>query len=223
MDSGRNAEEQRSALEWTHFDGIVGDTSRGRNLFSGNSRLSSSRLETLIACPYKYFLRYVLRAYSPDEPDEDVWMDAKTRGSIVHDVFSRFMIAAVADGRSLAPDSLEKNLVEMQRLFAEATDVYENQVAASNPADRAAVIAEFDYNARAFLHDEARRSGTIKPRAFELAFGISPATKQSADDPTDIFRIDLGGLQFNYQGRIDRVDELENGHFSINRLQNRLK
>jgi len=215
MAAGLRSETQRAAEDWTSWDGIIGESGKVRNLFSARSRLSASRLETLMACPYKYFLRYILRMYPRDEPDEDVWMDARTRGSIIHDVFHGFMVQATSESRSLGVEKFESNLDELTRLFLVAIDAYEGQVNVSNSAERVAVLSEFEFASRAFLHDEARRKSSITPKAFELAFGISPGTRQSMNDPTEVFSLNLDGLEFNFQGRIDRIDELENGHLSI--------
>jgi hypothetical protein len=215
MAAGIEASRHRLSADWTPFDGLVGTAGKSLNLFSGKSRLSASRLETLMACGYKYFLRYVLWASEPDEPDEDVWMDARMRGTIVHDVLQDFMEQAVRTERALDIESIDDNITELSRLFVAAVDAYGQRVEAPNPATRGAVLSEFNYVSRAFVQDEAKRNEHARPREFELAFGISPAAKQSPSDPTDVYRLNLNGLEFNFQGRIDRIDELKNGHLAI--------
>ena len=213
--AGLEARKLRTSEEWTAFDGIVGSSGRARDLFSGKSRLSSSRLETLTTCPYRYFLKYVLRLRVSDEPDPDVWMDALTRGAITHDVFQEFMQNSVEEDRSLEIGQIEENATLIQQLFLRAVDKHEQLSDAPNPAAREAVLADFELMGRAFLCDEARRTSYSTPEAFEFGFGVPPYGKRSVDDPTEPFRLKLHGLEFNFTGWIDRIDRLNDGGFAI--------
>lgn len=213
--AGLDAREKRASREWTAFDGVVGDSGRSRDLFSGKSRLSASRLETLTTCPYRYFLKYVLRLRVSDEPDPDVWMDALTRGSVAHDVFQLFMESTVEEGRSLEIENIEENARLIQQLFVSAVDTHEQLSDAPNPAAREIILTDFEMMGRAFLHDEARRTSYSTPEAFEFGFGVARYGRRSTDDSTESFRLKLDGLEFNFTGWIDRIDRLNDGGFTI--------
>ena len=53
---------------------------------------SASRMETLAQCPFRYFLKHVLRIEPPEEVERDTtrWLDPMKAGSLLHEVFRVF-------------------------------------------------------------------------------------------------------------------------------------
>ena len=69
--AGEAASVAREAPEITRYDGWLRLDAPDLDLADGTQVLSASQLEALTACPYRYFLRYVLEAEAPDEIEED--------------------------------------------------------------------------------------------------------------------------------------------------------
>lgn len=71
--------------------------------------LSASRLETLGACPLRYFYRYVLRIFPPDDPEyqPDTWLNPLHRGSLLHEVFEAFLRRAREEGLEPGDEGFE--------------------------------------------------------------------------------------------------------------------
>ena len=90
----------RASEEFTIYDGWVrGGTPELDPRASGEPQ-SASRLETLAQCPFRYFLKHVLRIEPPKELERDTteWLDAMTAGSLLHEVFRLFFERITAAG-----------------------------------------------------------------------------------------------------------------------------
>lgn len=85
----RVAHEREAGREFGRFDGKLGDAEAIRKIAAdfGPDRpaFSPSQLETLAACPFRFFLRYVLRLEPPDELEE-FRDDRAAAGSLAHRV-----------------------------------------------------------------------------------------------------------------------------------------
>ena len=94
FENGRIANEQRSSDEFTQYDGLVPLAGAELDPTQENAkRTSPSRLETFGACPRKFFFRYGLGVYPPDEHvvDHEQWLDPLQLGSLLHEVFEDFL------------------------------------------------------------------------------------------------------------------------------------
>jgi hypothetical protein len=65
--------------------------------------VSPTELETWIACPHKYFVRYLLRVYEVEEPGDEISITALDKGSALHIALDRFNQAVLA-GELPQPD-----------------------------------------------------------------------------------------------------------------------
>jgi RecB family exonuclease len=168
-----------------------------------NDVVSPSRLESLGTCSLRYFYRYVLGIRPPDIPqfDPEVWLDPRNRGSLLHDVFETTLVAAreqdiealSSDFEALTLRTLDAACVKWRALVPPPSEtVYAREV------------AELRADAAAFA--TMCRADGANWIALELAFGsngVPPVT------------IDLAGASIRVQGRIDRVDELEDGRLLV--------
>ena len=205
---GRNAIRQRESESWTPFDGQVQISSRQKNPYSGRVRWSASRLETLTACPFRYFLKNVLKARTLDEREDDVWMSPLEKGLLVHDILATFMSSR--SGPIAEPDT-----TQLEELFLSAVDDFARTRSAPNPAVEEEIRSELRMVARAFICDEIERQEYAEPYAFEFGFGIWPQNRKSDTDRTEKIIIDLDGLSISLLGRIDRIDRVKTGGFAI--------
>ena len=73
-------------------------------MFSEGRVLSITGLESYAACPFRYFLRNVLRVRPLDEPEQQLRMPRNEVGSLMHNVLEQF-IGALPEG-GLDPSSV---------------------------------------------------------------------------------------------------------------------
>ena len=92
------------ALQGSHATvhaGILGSKSSARSSQQVAGRVfSASGLGDLGACPRRFLLKYVLKAYPPDDPDYDPhrWLNALDRGGVLHRVYERTLRKSRAAG-----------------------------------------------------------------------------------------------------------------------------
>ena len=100
------------ALQGSHATvhaGILGSKSSARSSQQVADRVfSASGLGDLGACPRRFLLKYVLKAYPPDDPDYDPhrWLNALDRGGVLHRVYERTLRKSRAAGVETDFDSL---------------------------------------------------------------------------------------------------------------------
>ena len=166
-------------------------------------RLSVSRLERYLDCPFKFYASQVL---SLDEPPEDD--DSRTpleRGLFLHELFERFFAAwRVAGHASITADLLP----EAHRLFEEVAAF----ALATLPAGEGAIerlrlfgTAGAPGIARRVLAMEVERGGVVVDRLLE--FELDGAfTFTAADGRTRTLTL---------RGKVDRIDLLSDGTFHL--------
>jgi len=97
--AGGEPEVAAAFVPWDKVRGILAAwaaRSAGEGIFPGPGlrvRLpashSASALEELARCPYRYFLRYVVRLDPPEEPEEALALSPAELGEIAHDILRR--------------------------------------------------------------------------------------------------------------------------------------
>lgn len=208
--------------------GIEAQTSREDTVFSewdGNlagaeleapgltSLASATRFERWAHCPFQYFLSYVLGLEERDEPDEITEIDARDRGSLLHEVLERFVGWAITGRQGGPPDPDEAwtadDRDELHRIGREVMDRYESEGRTGRPLawrmERARIAGELD----AFLVADAatRRERRSTPVAVEMAFG------RDGEPPLSLELAD--GRILRFRGMIDRVDRSEDGALAV--------
>ncbi len=98
---GKLAALSRDSAEFTAYDGAVPVAAKTLDPTLDEGRSASAHsLETLAACPRKFFFRYGLRIEPPDEPSAGTtWLDAAEFGSLLHRLFELFIRELAADHR----------------------------------------------------------------------------------------------------------------------------
>lgn len=189
---GDFAEAQRRSPEFTPWDGLVASAAQTWDPRSSLKAISVSRLQTLATCPFQFFLSHGLGLYPKPMPlaDPDRWLDAATRGHILHALYARI----VRENRF--------ELAWLDELLAEQLPPPSTTVEA---AERSRLLRDLDH----FLNLESTRS-TRQALGVEIPFGLGEADQAIAS--TDPVLLDLGaGMKFALQGRIDRLDRIEGG------------
>lgn len=208
LKEGYVALDARTETDFNVYRGWIGENLPEERVPGIGKATSASRLEALAACPYRYFLRDILRVRPPEDPEDDpsLWITRMESGSLIHDVCHRFMLELRELGET--PD-LERHLPSIERILDEAISAKVEEVPVHNEAAYKAEVARLRRAARVFLSDESRRSG--EPYAFEFSFGFGqpedddpdPVSLRLSDDTTIVLR-----------GRIDRIDRVD-GDFEL--------
>lgn len=155
---------------------------------------SASRLSDLGACPRRFLFRSVIRAYPPDDPDFDPerWLDARQRGTLLHDVFEEALQWARDEGVEYEdPAFLEAVLTMVDRRAARAL----LEIPTPSRAVHEWEVEDLRDDARSFV--AMVRAERPVWTHLELRFGF--------DGPEVL--LPVGDRSLKVRGAIDRIDE----------------
>ena len=209
---GQDAVAARAGTAFTPHDGLV--PAAGPLLDPRGGRAASpNSLETLAACPRRFFFRYGLGVEPVVEFDDDTdrWLTALDAGSLLHTVLERFMRGLIE--RAELPD-VEDHLSELLAILDEELEASRRR---QPPLTELAFTARRDELRTAmhtFLHDEARscRESGRRPLALEAAIGVEPAGVATPFDTTEAVVVPLAPDEtIRLRGRIDRIDVRDAG------------
>jgi ATP-dependent helicase/nuclease subunit B len=212
---GRAAEAARDSEEFTIWDGWIRSGTPELDPRASGEPQSASRLEMLAQCPFRYFLRHVLKIEPPRELERDAteWLDAMTAGSLLHEVFRVFFERITADGEK--PDAA-KHAALLEKLAGEQIALWREKVP---PASELAFGQRRDdilVACRTFLALEEAHCREVTPRWFEVPFGLARADARAAIASREPVRISVSAQEsFALRGSIDRVDEAADGTFHV--------
>jgi ATP-dependent helicase/DNAse subunit B len=163
---------------------------------------SASRLEGYRACPYLFFVTYVLEMEPRTEPSEG--LDARQLGNLYHQIMRR-VYAVVDDPADL--EALLDALPGAAGLILDAAPRREGFRATAWWVQTRKEIVEHVRRSLAALH---ALQGAYVPYAFELAFGMGHGS-----GPALVVRDANGSDWFRLRGFIDRVDRAPDGRVRI--------
>jgi ATP-dependent helicase/DNAse subunit B len=211
------ASAARRGTQLTAFDGFVkGLPPELEALLDPVGRgkpVSASRLATFARCGFLYLLKYVLHVQPDPEPEERKRLEPLERGSLFHEVAEAFLREQRDQGRLPLRETQELR----ERLHQMGEAALEGLVQGSPP--RFTLLwnrekARFHLGLDTWLTREVGARGSA-PAYFEVTFGPLAHTpgEPYLEDP---LAIDLGeGRVLLVEGRIDRIDRLEDGTLSI--------
>ena len=199
--------------EFGEHSGCVPQAGADLNPFADDARAcSATALETAGRCALAFFFRYGLHLLPPErhEPDPDCWLDPARAGSLMHEVFRRFMSELTGAGRL---PSFEHNHRRLAKILAEEVRTQREQFPPPNENAFRTQYWQFIRIARIFLRDETVSTSDM-PRYFELAMGLGEATAPPGQ--AEPVRIRLGpGKSIAARGQIDRVDQLDDHEYVV--------
>ncbi len=215
IEHGEAARAAQQSETYTVHDGLLAEGSYpGLNFLRDDydgPPMSAGRLETFAATPYLYFLKYVLGVEPLDEPalDDDPWLNALRRGSILHATFEAFM-QALGDREERAQpehETLLKNILKA-KIEEEAS-----QVAPPNEVVREAAHRQLWADVLVFLRSEIEYGDVHSPIQHEVGFGYGPYRRREGDLGDVTLPVD--GHTMALRGRIDRVDRRPDGTLAV--------
>ena len=171
--------------------------------------VSPTELETWMACPHMYFVRYLLRVYAVEEPGDEINITALDRGSALHAALDRFNKAILA-GDLPQPDATGWTDAHIAAL----ADLFEAVGADTERAGRTgrpAYWADESQRMRGdlltwMLHD----SETIGERRAQVV-----SSERRFGTEGDVTVPLPGGRPLAVRGSIDRVDVLADGSYVV--------
>lgn len=207
--SGQRAEAARNDPSvFTEWDGRVPDAGPAMDLTRTGARaVSSSTLELIARCPMDFFFKKGLYIASTDDQtmNPDRWLDPLDFGTMMHDVFRRFVQhlidheehANVDLHRSLLRDMLVHELTIWQSLVPPPTEyAYRRQRREAEAMTHVLLLEEAEYH-----------KGT--PRFVEASCGTPLDDEAAPIARVEPVPLNLPGNRvLHLSGRIDRIDEV---------------
>lgn len=172
--------------------------------------LSPTGLESWAECGFRYYLSHVLHLRDRDDPERIRAIDARDRGSLVHEILERFLAEAIDTG---PPDPGQPwspaQRARLGELAVEVFDRYEAMGRTGRPLgwrlERQRLLGVLD---RFLDADQAHRAAwRSRPDRVELPFGVDGA------DPV-VFELP-DGRSLHFRGVADRVDRAEDGRWIV--------
>jgi RecB family exonuclease len=187
----------RASAAFTRFDGNLAGV--GVSGPAEGSITSATRLESWVACPYRYFAEVVLGIAVPEDPERSLVMTALDRGSLVHEILDRFVAGSVAgdpvDQARLASIT-DQVFAASEAMGATGRDLFWRR----DQGDIRRDLAEF------LQRDRARsRDGALEPLCTEFRFGATPGGPPPVELPL------AGGGAVRFRGAADRIDGRPDG------------
>jgi len=227
LSRGIFARERREKPLVSEYEGKVKiDPAEVHPLRNPEIVMSASRLELLGRCPYRYFLRYVLEVNPPEELDldESRWLSPLDRGSLLHEVYARFMREMRRRGEAVRA---KKHRPLIRKIAEEVVTRYKEDIPPPTESifeqERKGILEALDV----FLAAEEEWAGKCEPLLFEVTFGMgkrgrtkkgkgkgdAEAAEEGMDEPASL---DIGGEgPLALAGRIDRIDRVGEGRYRV--------
>lgn len=197
----------RAAHEFTEYDG---DLSGLPIEAFGTRAVSPTRLENWIACPHAWFMQYVLQVKPVEQPDEQLKITPRDKGSLVHSALDRFHRQVLA-GDLPQPDANGWGPTHLAGLLA-AFEFEAMSIAANGMVGRTAFWHAEQSNQRHELSEWLRLdSARISERGSQLI--ASEQRFGDEDHPVVIALPD--GSELRLRGTIDRIDRCADGSLFV--------
>jgi RecB family exonuclease len=209
LGDGHRAIQARMDINLSPYDGLV-ETDRHPLPLPGMSgdpaaAFSASRLEQYAGCPLQFFYQEVLgvRVKDAAEFDRSRWLDARRRGSLLHEIFNLYLIE-MRDRRKHAHEPLPHDEERLQAIAEEAIRRFAEEV----PAPSAHI---FEKEA-----DGIRRDVRMFAQSERQRTSVPVFTELPLHEDGEPFRLELGEeLTLPIRGFVDRVDEIAPHKYKI--------
>ncbi|AKF11029.1 PD-(D/E)XK nuclease family protein [Sandaracinus amylolyticus] len=195
---------------WRSQDGMV-EPDEGVRAILAEHRLdrraySATALESFAMCPYKFYLRTIIRLEPREVPEPLEMLDPAQRGTLVHAAQFRLLVRLRDEGalpvtpetRARALEVLDEELDRVARTTAE-------ELAPAIPKVWEDTLAAVRQDLREWLHRTSEDPSWV-PSRFELAFGIPAGDERDAASLHEPVPLSIG---MRLRGAIDLVEERE--------------
>jgi ATP-dependent helicase/nuclease subunit B len=200
-DFGRRARGLRARRRGglSRFGGYVGPGAAAEEVW--DRKHSATALESFARCPFSFFANRLLRVEELPAPEEVVLVDARERGTLMHDVLEAYFAPYAEAGEVPRFDAAEsRRLAELaEEHFAALEAVGKTGTPLFWAGERRTIGRDLQrYVAKDVAHAQSAR---LVPVAVELDFGRE----------TEPVAIAAAGRNVYFRGRIDRLDQAPDG------------
>jgi ATP-dependent helicase/nuclease subunit B len=202
---------RRESNQFSVFDGLIPEPGPMLDFREAQGPMvSASKLETLGACPLRYFFRHVLEIEPPEELviDPQAWLDPLSHGSLLHEVFESFFKERSDPS---APLDLAQEGERMMGILDDHIKEYAERIPPPSDAVFLREVSRLKRTAQIFLSEEIeyQQETSNQPLFFEVSVGLEPSGTGTALDSRDPVEVKLPeGGSLRVRGRIDRVDRV---------------
>jgi ATP-dependent helicase/DNAse subunit B len=215
-DAAELARRRFQEREHNPYDGLFRDPAliaQVTALFGPERILSPTALEDYVACPFRFFLKHVVKLEPLEDPREEI--EVTRRGQAFHRALARLHSRLKQEGVH-QPGPLVEGEVLREVGEAVAEDVHRAPSPASKELWRIEglrllrVAGRYPGHWQKFLEPWQKRGVAPRPHFFEIDFGL-PVPEGQVPSPPLVLR--AGDVEVRVSGRIDRVDlaELDDG------------
>ena len=190
------------------FDGYVTSPIVQERVTTALQSVSPTHLEDFGECPQKFFFKHILGVRDIDDPEHQVQINHRDKGTLDHRILERFYrslpIGDIELARPDLPRLSETLRGRLESLVDEAFDELEQRAPAHNRAMRAIERRATKRILRDFVAADLTDLLThhLTPSFFEYRFG----RKHEKADHAEPFIVDIHGIPLKVEGTIDRID-----------------
>jgi ATP-dependent helicase/DNAse subunit B len=190
------------------FDGFIADESLRAKFADRLTSISPTSLEDFGECPQKFLLKHLLDVRDVDDPERELQIDHREKGSIDHRILERFYRSLTDDDYAAAQAALPRLPEELVERLEGAIDAEFDRSAEEAPPYNANIRAIERRATKRILREFVSRDLAdifetgLKPAHFEYRFG----KKYPDGEHPQSFVVSASGVDIRIDGRIDRID-----------------
>jgi len=177
----------------------------------GTKPVSPTKLEAWVSCPHGWFMQHVLGLEAVEQPDEQLQITPRDRGTLVHAALDHFHRRVIA-GELAQPDSDgwgPVHFTALEAAFAEVAGQLEQQGATGRTAFWHSEQTRQRYELAAWLRRDSElvvaRSSQIIASEYRFGFGDVPPAELTLNDGTVV----------RMRGSVDRIDRCADGSLVV--------
>ena len=196
---------KRSSDEFSEYDGKVKVEGKEVDPRVNKSLvMSCSRIETIAKCPFAYFLKYLLGVSKPDESQKDltIWIDSAQKGTLLHEVFRRFIEKVSQEKKELSFDQQKQIIIG---ILENTVQEFKEEIPPPSEVVFQNELTQLKRDVEVFL--KINESLETKPVKWEISFGDKEEIKVSIPLSSD--------SEISLRGRIDRIDQVKTSEYHV--------
>jgi ATP-dependent helicase/DNAse subunit B len=200
-------EKLRDSKEYNNVDGLIDDPEILQELkkhFNKNYSYSPSSLETYVQCPFKFFIKKVLKLEEIKEPEDR--LEAMQIGDLYHKILFDYFTNQFPGSWSEELEDYQSGMVESaERIFSN----YEGKKTLPKGIWRI-YREEIIENLKQLIEKEYKNDFQTLPFKLEYGFGLPAKYQDSTENREDPVSIELNNQSIKLKGKIDRIDRRRN-------------
>jgi hypothetical protein len=191
------------------FDGFVPDAAPFARALE---RVTPTQLEDFGECPQKFLLEHILGVADLDDPERELQINHRDKGSIDHRILEQFYRGLASDDYDAAQRALPLLPDALTSRLNAAVDAEFDRLESESPAFNRNIRAIERKATKRILRDFVARdlselmANDLRPRHFEYTFGEKFAARGYHVDHAEPFIVSAAGVPIRVEGKIDRVD-----------------